>query len=100
MDIEWSLEIFCIHEDYLLSSNNHKIPKKYNHYFINCDCDCHKKVEECCYNSFYKNKNYFIVEKPKQRKKTPKNLFSKLNQNNTHDFLFNNNKKFNDNLFK
>jgi hypothetical protein len=40
-EIEWSVEIFCIHSDFLIpySSINKNNSEVDEHYFSNCDCD-------------------------------------------------------------
>ena len=76
VEIEWSLDVFCIHNDFLISTNHFFIFSKYNHYFINCDCG---NKDDCYYNYFYNNK-YFIKKdkedfKTKKKIGNPKNLF-------------------------
>ena len=67
VDIDWSLEIFCIHTDFLVEYNKNKSSKKYkNHYFINCDCN--KSDDECYYNDFYKNKNFIKINEDELKK--------------------------------
>ena len=41
IEIDWILEIFCIHSDYLLKfSKKNSVKNNFKHYFINCDCNC------------------------------------------------------------
>ena len=56
VEIDWILEIFCIHSDYLLKCGKKDIIKNMNqHYFINCDCS--KKENESCYYIRKSNSN-------------------------------------------
>ena len=83
IEIDWILEIFCIHTDFLVkmiknksSSNNNK------HYFINCDCNSCSN-EGCYYNEFFSNNNFVKMDEEKLKKRQsnpqpPKNC----NQNN------------------
>jgi len=80
IEIDWILEIFCIHSDFLalydenIYCNN---TNNINHYFLNCDCDKINNYSECYYNGFFSNKNWKKVDKEelkkleKQRKKPP-----------------------------
>ena len=53
--VEWTVDIFCIHENFLISNfskDEFFSPKSYNHFFINCDCDSNN----CNYkNTLYHN---------------------------------------------
>ena len=62
VEVEWSLNIFCIHTNFLISENWNFCSKKYNHYFVNCDCTRDDKGD-CYYYSFYNNKNFIKKEK-------------------------------------
>ena len=55
IEIDWILEIYCIHSDFLVeyNSNIHRNFKDI-HYFINCDC-CNS---DCYYKGFYTNENW------------------------------------------
>ncbi len=57
IDIDWTLEIFCIHTDFLVlfNSNISNNNKHNEHYFLNCDCCLGK---ECYYNGYFKYKNW------------------------------------------
>ena len=60
VEIDWILEIFCIHSDYLLKYSKKDIIKNMNqHYFINCDCG-QKENESCYYISKPNNNNKVI----------------------------------------
>ena len=86
VDIDWSLEIFCIHTDFLVEYNKNKSSKKYkNHYFINCDCN--KSDDECYYNDFYKNKNFIKINED-ELKKTEDNKKYTTSKNNCLANLF------------
>ena len=86
VDIDWSLEIFCIHTDFLVEYNKNKSSKKYkNHYFINCDCN--KSNDECYYNDFYKNKNFIKINED-ELKKTEDNKKYTTSKNNCLANLF------------
>ena len=62
VEIDWILELFCIHTDFLVRFNKRNYPKDFNkHYFINCDC-YKKDNEECYYNTFYKNDNFIKMD--------------------------------------
>ena len=54
IDIDWSLEIFCIHNDFLLEYDKNNYRRYQNHYFINCDCNS-KSDDTCYYNMFFEN---------------------------------------------
>lgn len=55
IEIDWILEIFCIHSDYLVQNfNKNNYPNKsQKHYFINCDCS----QENCIYNNDNNQRN-------------------------------------------
>ena len=56
IEIDWILEVFCIHSYYLVqnSNKNNNYPKNYKkHYFLNCDCN----QEECYYINGNQNNN-------------------------------------------
>ena len=78
VEVEWSLNIFCIHTNFLISENWNFTSKKYNHYFVNCDCTRDDK-NDCYYYNFYNNKNFIKKEKKdfiiKKTKKNFGNLF-------------------------
>ena len=62
VEIEWSLDIFCIHTNFLISNKWLFLSQNNNHYFVNCDCN--KEVNgDCYYYSFYQNKNFIKKEK-------------------------------------
>ena len=102
VNIDWSLEIFCIHNNYLVEYNKKSEYKK-NHYFINCDCDSQNK-EECYYNNYYKNKITFTNSRKVNKK--PKKKIVEKNQilpncekkSKNYDFLFNNHNRFNNKI--
>ena len=78
VEVEWSLDIFCIHTNFLISNNWLLCSKKYNHYFVNCDCR-REDSTDCYYYTFYQNKNYIKKEKAdfkiNKSNKTLGNLF-------------------------
>ena len=49
IEIDWILEIFCLHSDYLVQNfNKNNFPNKsQKHYFINC----YFSKKECFYNN-------------------------------------------------
>ena len=58
IEIDWILEIYCIHTDFLVQYNS-SIHKNYNdieHYFLYCDC-CTNNTE-CYYKEFYTKENW------------------------------------------
>lgn len=62
IEIDWILELFCIHTDFLVRFNKRNYAKNFNrHYFINCDCN-KQENEECYYNTFYKNDNFIKMD--------------------------------------
>ena len=78
IEVEWSLNIFCIHTNFLISENWNFTSKKYNHYFMNCDCTRDDK-NDCYYYSFYNNKNYIKKEKKNFTiNKTTKKIYGNL----------------------
>ena len=92
VDIDWSLEIFCIHTDFLVEYNKNKSSKKYkNHYFINCDCN--KSDDECYYNDFYKNKNFIKINEDELKKKEDNKKCKPISSNNCLFGCPNNNNK-------
>ena len=91
IDIDWYLEIFCIHSNFLVRPVSVFTS---NHYFQNCDC-CQKGFENCSYN-FYNQKKYaFIIS---NHKKPQKKRDSMSNYAKIFDLLYNNNKRFNTKL--
>ena len=61
VEVEWILDIFCIHKDFLVPHNKKQIYQNMlnrndEHFFLNCDCP--QLTNECIYNLFNKNKNY------------------------------------------
>jgi len=61
VEVEWILDIFCIHKDFLVPHNKKQIyqnmlNRNVEHFFLNCDCP--QLNNECIYNLFNKNKNY------------------------------------------
>ena len=54
IDIDWSLEIFCIHNNFLLEYDKNNYRRYQNHFFINCDCNS-KSDDTCYYNQFFEN---------------------------------------------
>ena len=64
LEIEWILEIFCFHSDFLVSNekNNYSYFMNPKHYFSNCDCFkiIHFNSDECYYNKgdFALNEEY------------------------------------------
>lgn len=92
VDIDWSLEIFCIHTDFLVEYNTNKSSKKYkNHYFINCDCN--KSDDECYYNDFYKNKNFIKINEDELKKTEDNKKYKPISSNSLFGCPNNNNKK-------
>jgi len=91
VDIDWYLEIFCIHNNFLVRP--YQVIKS-NHYFQNCDC-CQKGVENCSYNSYNQKKFAFIISNHKkpQKKRDPMTNYAKK-----FDLLYNSNKRFNTKL--
>ena len=88
IDIDWYLEIFCIHSNYLVRPYNVFTS---NHYFQNCDC-CQNGIENCSYNYYNQKKYAFIIsnhKKPK-KKRDPMSNYGKI-----FDLLYNSNKRFN-----
>ena len=83
IEIDWILEIFCIHTDFLVKMNKNKSSSNNNkHYFINCDCNSCSN-EGCYYNEFFSNNNFVKMDEEKLKKRQsnpqpPKNC----NQNN------------------
>ena len=62
IEIRWTVEIFCIHSDFLVpqkSSNINNSNMNIEHYFINCDC-CNQS--NCYYNGFYTKENWRKVD--------------------------------------
>ena len=62
IEVEWILDIFCIHKDFLVPYNKKQIyqnllNQKVEHYFLNCDCPQNYN-DECLYNLLYQNKKY------------------------------------------
>ena len=83
IEIDWILELFCIHTDFLVRFNKENNVKDFNkHYFINCDCN-KQEYEECYYNTFYKNENVIKMDSDGLKETINKNI---QNLNN----LFNN----------
>ena len=61
VEVEWILEIFCIHNDFLIynakNKNSKNIEDKNNgHYFLNCDCSKEGK-NKCIYNRLNNDEN-------------------------------------------
>ena len=81
IEIDWILELFCIHTDFLVRFNNKNSAKNFNkHYFINCDCG-KLENEECYYNTFYKNDNFIKMDSDRLQKKINiSNPFINLNK--------------------
>ena len=100
VEIDWILEIFCIHSDYLLKCGKKDIIKNMNqHYFINCDC-CKKENESCYYISKSKDNNNATNNHNNNNNKPnkPNNLFGNPSQSKQPSAsLFGN--KNNNNLF-
>ena len=75
IEIDWILELFCIHTDFLVRFNKKNNVKDFNkHYFINCDCN-KQENEECYYNTFYKNENFIKMDSDGLQKRAKKNIF-------------------------
>ena len=60
VEVEWILDIFCVHNDFLIPHNKKQIyqnilNKYVEHYFLNCDCP--QINDECIYKLLNKNKN-------------------------------------------
>ena len=79
IEIDWILEIFCIHTDFLVKMNKNKSSSNNNkHYFINCDCNSSSN-EECYYNEFFNNNNNFVkMDEEKLKKRENINKASDL----------------------
>ena len=74
IEIDWILELFCIHSDFLVSFNKKNNIKDFNkHYFINCDCN-KQESEECYYNTFYKNENFIKMDSDGLQKRINQNI--------------------------
>ena len=74
IEIDWILELFCIHTDFLVSFNKKNNIKDFNkHYFINCDCN-KQESEECYYNTFYKNENFIKMDSDGLQKRINQNI--------------------------
>ena len=99
INVDWSLEVFCIHNNYLVEYSKKNDYKK-SHYFVNCDCGREDK-EECYYNNFYKNKTTFtinraITKKHKKKQIEPNQTIPSCGKKTkNYDFLFNNNNSIN-----
>ena len=70
IEVEWALEIFCIHTDFLVPY--HKIFKYKNlkygqHFFLNCDC-CLNEKKECYYNEFITDEKWEKLNKENLQK--------------------------------
>ena len=89
IDIDWYLEIFCIHSDFLVHCFS---VIKSNHYFQNCDCG-QKGIENCSYSSYNQKKDSFVIA---NHKKPSKKYGSKSMR--IFNFLYKNNNKFNPQL--
>ena len=91
IDIDWYLEIFCIHSNYLVRSI---CVFTSNHYFQNCDC-CQKGIETCRYNTYNQKKYAYIISNHKKphKKRDPMSNYAKI-----FDLLYNSNKRFNTKL--
>lgn len=82
IEIDWILDIFCIHSDFLVKYDNNKNNSNKNnnkHYFINCDCNSNSN-EDCYYNDFYKNNNSKKMDEEELKKRKNNNLFGCPNQ--------------------
>ena len=65
IEVEWILEIFCIHSDFLVSSHKnfeYKNLKYIQHFFLNCDC-CLNEKNECYYNEYITDENWKKLNK-------------------------------------
>ena len=77
IEIDWILELFCIHTDFLVRFNKKNNVKDFNkHYFINCDCNKHEN-EECYYNTIYKNENFIKMDSDGLQKRINNNTNTK-----------------------
>ena len=77
IEIDWILELFCIHTDFLVRFNKKNNVKDFNkHYFINCDCN-KQENEECYYNTFYKNDNFIKMDSDGLQNRINKNINEK-----------------------
>jgi len=75
IEIDWILDIFCIHTDFLVKYDKNKNNSNINnnkHYFINCDCNSNNK-EDCYYNDFYKNNNFKKMDEEEFKKRENNN---------------------------
>jgi hypothetical protein len=94
IDIDIILDIYCIHEDFLIPYDQTIFNKcnSNDHYFLNCDC-CQKT---CYYNDFYKNKNWKKLNEEKYYKlmndleDEEKKLKEENNQSGVVTNIFNN----------
>ena len=86
INVKWTVDIFCIHEDFLVSnfSKNYFYPKINRHFFVNCDCD----FKQCN----YKNLLYDDEDDDDSDFEDGDNIFHKLNLNNSimvHEHILN-----------
>ena len=96
VEIDWILDIFCIHTDFLvkydkIKNKNNSNTNNVKHYFINCDCNSNNN-EDCYYNDFYKNNNFKKMdeEELKKRENSNSNLFPKPQPKKPYGNLFGN----------
>ena len=77
INAKWIVDIFCIHEDFLVSnfSKTYSFPKSNRHFFVNCDCD----FKQCN----YKNLLYDDEDDDDSDYEDGDIIFHKLNLNNS-----------------
>ena len=98
VEIDWILEIFCIHSDYLLKRIKTDISKNMNqHYFINCDCDGEEN-ESCHYISKNNSKNIIDTFNLNNNKYNNNINIENISQTKNTINLNNNNNKDNNNI--
>lgn len=86
VEIDWNIEIYCIHSDFLVPYEEGKFSTHSKiHYFSNCDCNIinnyYGYCEDCFYNRFFTKKDWFTFDKI-EYEKTRKIKRSKKGLNN------------------
>lgn len=105
-EIEWCVDIFCIHFDTLIPADNNKYNffETIDHYFINCDC--YKMVgtvynSNCIYKKSYpeiSDEEYWNkvsieelkerLEKENKNKEEIEKLIKKIEKDMTREYLY------------
>ena len=86
--VKWTVDIFCIHEDFLVSNftKNYFSPKNNRHFFVNCDCE----FNQCNYkNLLYDDEDEYDDDSDLEDYDI---IFHKLNLNNSimeHEHILN-----------